>query len=207
MTSASSQTPSPKEKSPAQGNNLLRVVLFLVLGYLILAMAYDFLYVFKTHKETFKALEQKITDEATRSADDVKAKGPFGPQEVQEFIGFAPSVPLEEKGHYAHERYSYRRGLLFQTLNLDVYYKKIGDKLAVTSVAHTDEDIAEATPQPPAVPGPIIEDTPSEKTEQLSGESTDDSKKAASSEDASPDEKSGEAKKDASSESSDEASK
>lgn len=199
MTSASSQTPSPKEKSPAQGNNLLRVVLFLVLGYLILAMAYDFLYVFKTHKETFKALEQKITDEATRSADDVKAKGPFGPKEVQDFIGFAPSVPLEEKGHYAHERYTYRRGLLFQTLNLDVYYKKIGDKFAVTSVAHTDEDIAEATPQPPAVPGPIIEDT---KTEPANA-STDDAKKTTSSED----KKAGEAKQDTATESSDEASK
>jgi hypothetical protein len=160
MTSAS-QHPVQPAAPPNSSATIIRILLFVVLGYMIFCLAYDYLYVFKTHKEKFEELQVVIGNEVARSATDRTDKGPVGPQEVQEIMGFAPAVPLEEKGHYFHERYVYHRGLPFLTRNVDVYYKQFpGDKTpGIVGVAYAEEDVEETIPKAPVEPNKI-EDEP-----------------------------------------------
>lgn len=177
MTSVPQQNAPNRPKPASQTDTIIRIVLFAILGYMIFALAYDYLYVFKTHEAKFQELTKLVEQETSRSADDRKEKGPTGPKQVQEVMGFAPSVPLEDKGHYSHERYTYRRGLLVLTRDIDVFYKKYhGDtEPGIYSVAHTKEDLESATPAGAVQPN---EDAATEPTtDDKKGETKTDDKK------------------------------
>ena len=165
------KNPAPQAKKPAsQTDTIIRVVLFLVLGYMLFALAYDYLYVFKTHDAKFQELTKMVESETSRSADDRKEKGPIGPKDVQEAMGFAPSV-AEEKEHYTHERYTYHRALPFMTRDIDVFYKQYqGDsEPGIYSVAHTKEDLETATPTGPVPPNTdAATETPAEEVSKSS---------------------------------------
>ena len=170
------KNPAPQAKKPAsQTDTIIRVVLFLVLGYMLFALAYDYLYVFKTHDAKFQELTKMVEKETSRSADDRKEKGPIGPKDVQEAMGFAPGV-AEEKEHYTHERYTYHRALPFMTRDIDVFYKQYqGDsEPGIYSVAHTKEDLETATPTGPVPPNT---DAASETPAEVGSTSSETTKK------------------------------
>lgn len=159
MTSVPQKNSSNQAKPASSTDTIIRVVLFLVLGYMVFALAYDFLYVFKTHEAKFQELSALVEKETARSADERK-KGAIGPKDVQETMGFAPSVPLEDKGHYHHERYTFHRALPFMTRDIDVFYKKYqGDiEPGIYSVAHSEEEAKQAEPTKAVEPREITEE-------------------------------------------------
>lgn len=192
MTSVPQKSPSPQANTPAPSSNILRIVLFLVLGYMVFALAYDYLYVFKTHEAKFQELTKMVETETSRSADDRKEKGPLGPKAVQEMMGFGPASPLEKKEHYSHERYTFRRGLPFMTRNIDVFYKQYqGDsEPGIYSVAHTEQDLETATPTGPVPPNTDPEVEAPAPLDGKAGETSKDEKKTETpSEEVQPEEK------------------
>lgn len=180
------QKDTPHKPAPSNpASTVLRVILFAILAYMVFALAYDYLYVFPTHEKKFQALSDLIQEETSRSADARKEEGPNGPEKVQEIMGFAPAVPLEDMGHYSHERYTFRRALPWMTRNIDVYYKQYqGDSTpGIHSVAHSEEDIPEAIPNPPVQPSeleaePAEEGDEKKSDDEVSDVTPDDAKKA-----------------------------
>ena len=153
MTTAP-QTNASNRPAPAVNQTALivRVVLFLILGYLLFALAYDNMYMYKAHQEGFEKLQGVVDAEAARSAEDIAKNGPTSPAKVQETLGFAPSVPLTDHEHYQEEIYKYRSGLLFRTRDLYVFYKG-KDKPGIVSVASNEEDRVTVTPSKAVAPG------------------------------------------------------
>lgn len=146
MTTAP-QTNASNRPAPAanQTTLIVRVVLFAILAYLLVALVYDRMYMYTAHEEGFKKLQSLVDAEAARSAEDIAKNGPTSPAKVQETLGFAPAVPLTDHGHYQEEVYKYRSGLLFRTRDLYVFYKG-KDKPGVVSVASNEEDRETVTP-------------------------------------------------------------
>ncbi|HTN76790.1 MAG TPA: hypothetical protein VL096_16135 [Pirellulaceae bacterium] len=166
----SSVSKKPVEATPQPDSSKLvvRIVLFALLGYMIFAYAYDRAYLVPKHEETFGAVQKLIEKETSRSATDREEKGATSNKEVMEVIGFAPSVPLHvgEEGHYLHEKYTFRRPTLFQTYDIDVFYKGTKEKPELHTVSHTAEEYVESKPHGPVVPGKV------EPTEEGKEEST-----------------------------------
>lgn len=144
-TAPQKNAPNPPAPAANQTALIVRVVLFVILGYLLFALAYDNMYMYKAHQEGFEKMQALVDAEAARSAEDIAKNGPTSPAKVQETLGFAPAVPLTDHGHYQEEVYKYRSGLLFRTRDLYVFYKG-KDKPGVVSVASNEEDRATVTP-------------------------------------------------------------
>lgn len=144
-TAPQKNAPNPPAPAASQTALIVRVVLFVILGYLLFALAYDNMYMYKAHQEGFEKMQALVDAEAARSAEDIAKNGPTSPAKVQETLGFAPAVPLTDHGHYQEEVYKYRSGLLFRTRDLYVFYKG-KDKPGVVSVASNEEDRATVTP-------------------------------------------------------------
>jgi hypothetical protein len=174
MTSAS-QRPVQPAAPPNSSATIVRIVLFTILGYMIFCLAYDYGYVFKTHEAKFEELQTVIGSEVARSATDRTEKGPTGPKEVQEIMGFTPSVPLEQKGHYFQEEYTYHRGLPFLTRSIYVFYKQYpGDATpGIVGVAKTEKDLEETIPKAPVEPNKI-EDEPAAEDDKEGNKKTDE---------------------------------
>jgi hypothetical protein len=205
MTSAYDKPAATAAPSGSPAALIIRVILFALLGYMIFALAYDYMYVFPTHTAKMEEMMALVETETARSADDRKANGPNGPAKVQEIMGFGPSNGLEDMGHYKKETYVYHRGLPFMTRWIDVFYKadaatdevkkdleeqikaaeeakdsgKVDELKAqlekvtqpgIYSVAATEEDRNEVTPQPSVVPKEV-EPAPEEEVKK-DGEET-----------------------------------
>ncbi len=172
---SSPQTNASKPKTPASpAQTVVRIILFAILAYMIFALAYDYGYVFPTHEAKAEELRKLVDAEVARSATDRRDKGPAGPEQVQEIMGFEPSVPLEKKDQHFHERYTYRRALPWLSRTIDVYYKQYeGDsRPGIVSVAHTEEDIEETEPKGPVVPSdvPAAEDDTTTEDDKKTGD-------------------------------------
>jgi hypothetical protein len=149
-------TAAPKTQAAPPANpaaTIVRVILLAVLAYMIVWLAYDYLYVFPTHEKKFVELQELVSKETSRSAVDIKENGPTDPERVAEFIGFAPSTS-EDKGHFLEEKFVFHRGFPLLSRNLYVFYKKYQgyDKPGIVQVAKTEKDLEASRPLPPVVP-------------------------------------------------------
>lgn len=181
MSTAPAQSASTKPQS--SGGNTLRIILFVILGYMLVALAYDYMYVFKAHEEKTKAVQELVDKENTRPIEERLKNGPIGPKEVLEVMGFAPTVVADDE-NLLHERYTYHRGVPVMVREIDVFYTGPKEARAIVSVANNAEDreiakpTAGSTPPTPEELNKAATAEGGEKTETPSNEKPADEKPA-----------------------------
>lgn len=180
MTSASQKDAS--HSAPAKsGPNVVRIVLFVILGYMVFALAYDFLYVRKQHEAKFQELQKLVAQETARNVED-QTKNPTGPEKVAELIGFAPVNGLEQPDgkSYFKETYRWRSAVLVRNYDIDVYYKSRNGKPHLHAAAHTAEEQENAIPTEPVIikPGKTPPPTEEELKAQEEADKKSDDKPA-----------------------------
>lgn len=110
---------STAQDSPANPPkpNLLRIVLFSILGVMVLAAAYEYGIV----RRSYKSAEKSIDDMIEKLGMAEAGKAPT-PQDVQTAIGKKPVAGTEDKGEYFQEHYQWRSWRPWLTYDIYVVY-------------------------------------------------------------------------------------
>ena len=109
---------TPQPAAPAETSSPLRIVLFVILGVMIVALAYDYLYARKQPDEiAMMVLPQIDTTSAVSNVD------PRSMDEVIELVGREPEEKIEGT-NYWQIKYSWRAGLPWKTYDLYLVFTK-----------------------------------------------------------------------------------
>ena len=105
--------------APPEGTPLLRKVLFAILGVLIVAFAYDFLYARKAHKNAVGKIDELIAP--PDGSEMIVSAEPFTQEQIRREIGREPADEII-KDSCLVETYRWRSGLPWRSHDLYVIY-------------------------------------------------------------------------------------
>jgi hypothetical protein len=101
----------------------------------------------RLHREKYLAILELLEKEVAKRPHEREYMAPVSPAEIAALLEREPAAPLENKGNYSEERYSFSRGLL-GSLDLIVFYKQTADGPRLYSVADMNETRPLTRPQP-----------------------------------------------------------
>jgi hypothetical protein len=140
----------------ASGTSLLRMLLFGVLGLLVLALGYDYLWARKQHQEAVAVIESLIADPS--AAQVVSEAEPITAERIETAINRQPTEKSDGATYELH-RYSWRSGLPWRTHNIYVIYAK-GKSAGGEEILFFHDFSYGAPPDPVQFPGPATTGTP-----------------------------------------------
>jgi hypothetical protein len=100
----------------------------------------------RLHHEKYIAVLALLEQEVAKRPLERDYVAPVSPAEIAALMEQDPVQPLENKGYYLEERYSFQRGVPLATLDLIVFYKPTPDGPRLYSVA--DQEAARRLTQP-----------------------------------------------------------